>query len=72
MFSIISHPHTTLMRASWTHVRLPRLTVYGLYLTSGTAYSDHSTRGVRAVFSKRLTLIGGTQHRLYPLEKISE
>jgi hypothetical protein len=49
MFSIISHPHTSLIRAFWTLVRIPRLVSYGLYLTSDTAYSAHSSCGLRAV-----------------------
>jgi hypothetical protein len=49
MLSIISHPHTTLLRALWTSARIPRFAAHGLYLTSGTAYSAHSSCGLRAV-----------------------
>jgi hypothetical protein len=30
MFSILSHPNTTLLRAFWTHARTPRLEDHGL------------------------------------------
>jgi hypothetical protein len=33
MFSIISHPHTTLLRALWTSARIPRFADHGLNLT---------------------------------------
>jgi hypothetical protein len=46
MPSVISHPHTTLLRAFLTSARIPRLAAHGLYLTSGTAYSAHSSCGL--------------------------
>jgi hypothetical protein len=56
MMSISSHPHTTLLRAFWTSARIPRLAAYGLYLTSGTSYSAHSSCGLRAVRPSSLAL----------------
>jgi hypothetical protein len=49
MLSIISHPHTTLLLALWTSARIPRFAAHGLNLTSGTAYSVHSSCGLHAV-----------------------
>jgi hypothetical protein len=56
MLSIISHPQTTLMRALWTTARIPRLAAHGLYLTSGTACSVHSSCDLRAVRPSNLAL----------------
>jgi hypothetical protein len=56
MLSITSPPHTTLLRAFWTSARIPRFAAHGLYLTSGTAYSDHSSCGLRAVRPSSLAL----------------
>jgi hypothetical protein len=36
MLSIISHPHTTLLRVFWTTARILRLADHSLYLTSVT------------------------------------
>ena len=51
-----SHPHTTLLRALWTSARIPRFAAHGLNLTSSTAYSVHSSCGLRAVRLRRLAL----------------
>jgi hypothetical protein len=56
MLSIISHPHTTLLRALWTSERIPRFAAHGLNLTSATAYSAHSSCGLRAVRPSSLAL----------------
>jgi hypothetical protein len=56
MFSIISHPHTTLLRALWTSARIPRLATHDLNLTSGTAYSVHNSCGLRVVRLSSLAL----------------
>jgi hypothetical protein len=56
MLSIISHPHTTLLRAFWTSARIPCFAAHGLYLTSGTAYSVHSSCGLLAVRPSSLAL----------------
>jgi hypothetical protein len=56
MLSIISHPHTTLLRTLWTSARIPRFAAHGLNLTSGTAYSAHSSCGLRAVRLSSLAL----------------
>ena len=56
MISIISHPHTTLLRALWTSARIPRFADHGLNFTSGTAYSAHSSCGLRAVRLSSLAL----------------
>jgi hypothetical protein len=56
MLSIISHPHTTLLRAFWTSARIPRFAVHGLYLTSGTTYSAHNSCGLLAVRLSSLAL----------------
>jgi hypothetical protein len=56
MFSIISHPHTTLMHALWTSERIPRFAAHGLNLTSSTAYSAHISCCLRAVRLNSLAL----------------
>jgi hypothetical protein len=56
MLSIISHPHTTLLRAFGTSARIPFFVAHGLYLTSGTAYSAHSSCGLRVVRPSSLAI----------------
>ena len=56
MLSIISHPHTTLLRTLWTSARILRLAAHGLNLTSGTAYSALSSCGLLAVRPSSLAL----------------
>ncbi len=56
MLSIISRPHTTLLRTLWTSARILRLAAHGLNLTSGTAYSALSSCGLLAVRPSSLAL----------------
>jgi len=56
MLSIISHSHTTLLREFGTSVRIPFFVAHGLYLTSCTAYSAHSSCGLRIVRPSSLAI----------------
>jgi hypothetical protein len=54
MHSILSQPHTSLLRANWTLARIPRLlATHGLHLITGTATSAHGSCEQRPVRHRR-------------------